>query len=304
MSDLTITHETAEGTLVDGTSRGDGSAEVLRRFRFRWGRSIGCWYLPHSRDKAPMRSVIEEAAAALRAAGFSVSVEIGDTAPRDIGVVEGERAERAEGRAEYFAERAAKHDAKAEAAYARSTQLSARFAGGQPILVDHHSAPKAIRDRDRALRAMHKAREESESAERDRVRSSAAAAHSGARHNPVTVGNRIAAMAAEVRKMERTYGADVGGRRGEELQHLRAQLDHWRTVRAEQLASGEAVDVGRHNVKPGDLIRIGHSWTRVVRANAASVTVETGYSWTDRYPWHQVTGHRPQGQDAAEEQQR
>lgn len=30
-------------------------------------------------------------------------------------------------------------------------------------------------------------------------------------------------------------------------------------------------------------VRIGRSWHKVVRVNAKSVTVETGYSWTDRY---------------------
>jgi hypothetical protein len=31
---ITIRHTVSEGTLVDGTARGDGSAEILRRLRF------------------------------------------------------------------------------------------------------------------------------------------------------------------------------------------------------------------------------------------------------------------------------
>lgn len=40
-------------------------------------------------------------------------------------------------------------------------------------------------------------------------------------------------------------------------------------------------------------MRIRGQWRKVVRANAKSVSVETGYDWTDRTPWHEVRDHRP-----------
>ncbi|MFE5808361.1 hypothetical protein [Streptomyces sp. NPDC056491] len=43
------------GTLAEGTARGDGSAEILKGHYFRWSRNLGCWYLPHSRDRAADR---------------------------------------------------------------------------------------------------------------------------------------------------------------------------------------------------------------------------------------------------------
>ncbi len=57
---IEITHTRREGTLIEGTSRGDGSSEILRlreygrtqRQPFRWSRNLDCWYLPHSRDHA------------------------------------------------------------------------------------------------------------------------------------------------------------------------------------------------------------------------------------------------------------
>lgn len=49
---------------------------------------------------------------------------------------------------------------------------------------------------------------------------------------------------------------------------------------------------GPDNVAPDDLVRIRGDWRRVVRANAKSVSVETGYDWTDRTPWHEVRDHR------------
>ena len=36
------------------------------------------------------------------------------------------------------------------------------------------------------------------------------------------------------------------------------------------------------SLKPGDAVRDSSGWHRVARVNAKSVTVETGYSWTDR----------------------
>ena len=45
---LTIEHTEAEGTLLLGTSRGDGSAEVVKALGWRWGRSIGLWFVPRA----------------------------------------------------------------------------------------------------------------------------------------------------------------------------------------------------------------------------------------------------------------
>ena len=59
---LTIEHTEAEGTLLLGTSRGDGSAEVVKALGWRWGRSIGLWFVPRSRDAAPKRPLIEQTA--------------------------------------------------------------------------------------------------------------------------------------------------------------------------------------------------------------------------------------------------
>ena len=82
---LTITHTHEEGTLITGTAKGDGTAETLKAHRWRWGRSIGAWYIPHSRDKAAQVRRIEATAAALAEAGFSVAVEIDDTGSTRIG---------------------------------------------------------------------------------------------------------------------------------------------------------------------------------------------------------------------------
>lgn len=42
------------------------------------------------------------------------------------------------------------------------------------------------------------------------------------------------------------------------------------------------------DVRGASLVRDKRGWHKVVRVNATSVTVETGYSWTDRIPLHHV----------------
>lgn len=42
----------------------------------------------------------------------------------------------------------------------------------------------------------------------------------------------------------------------------------------------------------GWFVRTRHGWHRVVRVNATSVSVETGYSWTDRIPFKQIVETR------------
>jgi hypothetical protein len=103
MTTLTITH-THAGTLLDGTSRGDGASDALKAAgwpvsRWRWGRSIGQWFVPNSRDKRADTFLIEKTKTALEAAGFEVAVEI-DNEYRDTATVEADRAERQEARVE------------------------------------------------------------------------------------------------------------------------------------------------------------------------------------------------------------
>ena len=103
---LTITHTHEAGTIIDGTSKGDGTAEILKANRWRWGRSIGAWFVPNSRDHLPKSALIEGTAAALREAGFEVTTEI-DATHRSTAEVEAGKIERQAARVDAL-------DAKAE----------------------------------------------------------------------------------------------------------------------------------------------------------------------------------------------
>lgn len=127
----------------------------------------------------------------------------------------------------------------------------------------------------------------------------------------MTVGNRIDRLAAQIRKYERelvapVYDPDTGYRSATEHEQARRRrrrepaiaeardnLAHWQAVRTQQIADGTVTDYGPHNVAKGDAVKISGDWRRVVRANTKTVSVETGYSWTDRAPWHEVTDHQP-----------
>ncbi|MFD7573303.1 hypothetical protein ACFV6U_22675 [Streptomyces sp. NPDC059810] len=56
-------------------------------------------------------------------------------------------------------------------------------------------------------------------------------------------------------------------------------------------AAREAGTFGRYskdNVHRDDRVKIRGQWRTVARANGKSVSVTTGYSWTDRYGWEEV----------------
>ena len=111
---LTISHSAVDGTLIDGTSRGDGSGEVLRAHGWRWFRSIAMWGMRGSRDRAPRVRLIEMTADALLAQGFEVEISIDATA-RPAVEVEADRIEPQ-------AERVAALEQKAERRSVRAKQ--------------------------------------------------------------------------------------------------------------------------------------------------------------------------------------
>ena len=138
---ITLTHTHAEGTLVDGTARGDGSPPVLKPYRFRWSRTLGSWYLPHSRDRMAQRHTIDTARAALEAAGFEVTVDIDDT-HRPTAEVEADRAQRMSDRAAALDAKAQRLEARSETAQAAADRISDASRSGNRSSSDN--TPKSV----------------------------------------------------------------------------------------------------------------------------------------------------------------
>ena len=102
---IALVHTHADGTIAYGTSKGDGSAEVLKANRWRWSRNLQAWYVPHSRDKLSKDWVIDATKTALEAAGFEVEVRIHNDITPGVEERETDRAERVEARAEMLSDR-------------------------------------------------------------------------------------------------------------------------------------------------------------------------------------------------------
>lgn len=56
--------------------------------------------------------------------------------------------------------------------------------------------------------------------------------------------------------------------------------------------AGTVPTYSHETINQGDYVRVSGLWRRVARVNRKSVSVETGYSWTDRAPYHDITGYR------------
>jgi len=84
---FTIAHTATSGTTLDGSSRGDGTAEIAKSHGLRWSRTASLWYLPRTRDTTPNQGSIENLARALRARGDDVELDI-DATQRDVGDAE------------------------------------------------------------------------------------------------------------------------------------------------------------------------------------------------------------------------
>ena len=55
-----------------------------------------------------------------------------------------------------------------------------------------------------------------------------------------------------------------------------------------RIAERDRVHIGRADILGATHVRVGRSWLKVVRVSLKSVTVETEYSWTDRYAFDKV----------------
>ncbi|MXN63174.1 DUF3560 domain-containing protein [Bacillus sp. BGMRC0062] len=315
MAALTITHNREAGTLIEGTQRGDGTAEILKAQGWRWGRSIGAWYVPQSRDRNLKTWITGRTQKALEAAGHEVALEADDTA-RPVAEVEADRAARQEARAEALAQKAQRKAAHAADAQRAADAAAARLPeGGEPIKVGHHSETRHRNAIDRAWNAQGRAIRADEDATEAQRRASAATNTTAHRYSPATVAGRIDRLEAEGRKLARQldgYTADRGtpyaeaipaatGRRREAIQADATEnadaLAYWRGVRAQQLAAGEAADYSAETIHAGDRIKVGGTWWTVARANAKTCTLyfdaERKITSSYRAPYGKITGHQP-----------
>ncbi|WP_406054727.1 DUF3560 domain-containing protein [Kribbella sp. NBC_00889] len=305
---IEIVHTHADGSLVSGTRRGDGSAEMLKANNWRWSRQLELWYLPRSRDQLAKTNILMATQDALSAAGFEVSVEIDDAESRPVEERETDRATRAQARSELLRNRALRRRESADASWDASRQVADGIPLGQPILVGHHSEPRHRRDLERIQSLAGKSVEQTRAAEADERRADVLSGEAERRYSVKAVGRRITRLGTELRRVERElggYSRVVGGystihppatgdraeRLGLQRIDLQDQLKYWTGVR-DELAADQPT-YSHETINKGDYVRISGHWRKVARVNRKSVSVETGYSWTDRAPYYDITEHRP-----------
>jgi len=317
---ITITHTHEDGTLVEGTSKGDGTNRILKDHGFRWFGSLGCWGIQRSRDRQANEWKINRAANALRAAGHDVEVEI-DNTHRDTATVEADRAARQAARVDALAAKAERADQRAADADAANERATAALPpGGEPIKIGHHSERRHRKAIEKAHTAMSKSIAADQEAERAHQRATSAARTTDRRYHPQTVARRIAKLQAEQRADQRELdgysrtlfvSADTGkkyidthegarGHRREQLQARMAQrgedIAYWESVREQQIADGIATNYGPDTIAVGDLIEYDRRWwCKVVRINRKSVSVETqigGYTSRHTVAYPDITQHK------------
>lgn len=316
---IRITHTAAEGTLALGTSKGDGSAPILKGYSFRWSRTEGFWYRPNSRDRDPRMDIINGTANGLRLAGFDVEVDVDDT-PRATADVEADRAARSEDRTNALAAKSARLTAAGSAQATRNRELRDLIPLGQPMMPDHYSYNRDRRFRDRLSRNDQRAWETINAGEEAGHRADAAATNQAYRMTGPVTERRIAALEAELRGVERSltgYTRNFRNGNGDivdqevhqpatgewrtrlqaRAEHLREQITYWQGHLQALADSGTYRKWSPDDFHVGDCIRIraAGEWLPVKRVNKKSVTVPSivGGSWTDTVPYDKIRGHRP-----------
>lgn len=311
---LTITHTRESGTLIDGTAKGDGSRPALNANGWRWGSSIGVWYIPQSRDRPAKTSKINATAEQLRAAGFVVDVEVDDT-PRPTAQVVADQDARQ-------ADRVAALDAKAERRHADATAAAQRAErahaalppGGEPVKVGHHSENRHRRALEKADRTFGQSVEADRAADAADRRAESAAATTGHRHDPGVTARRIERLSADLRRFERErdgtnpqwrtdpdtgkpklgHWPATGHRRAQldaRIAELTDQIGYWQSEIEAAKAAGVLV-FDRTMIRKGDLVKLGYGWVRVARVNQKTVSCETEYSWTRTVPYNKIRAVR------------
>lgn len=211
---ITIRHTSADGTLIEGSSKGDGVWEIARShgFRFSHNRNVGI-YLPQSRDKAPKQWVINRLAEALRSAGHEVEVAV-DAVPRAAEEAEADRLARLSNRADRLSDKAERHAAQSAQHGAVARQILDFIPFGQPILVGHHSEGRHRRALDKVDRNIRAELEHDAIAVDAARRAEVAARNAEGRIDVGAVQRRIKKHEVELRRIDRALApCSFSGRR-------------------------------------------------------------------------------------------
>ncbi|MBB6172204.1 hypothetical protein HNR23_002264 [Nocardiopsis mwathae] len=295
---ITIRHTRADGTIADGTARGDGTDQHLKAAGFWFSRNLPDgpgWYVPRSRDKAASWRV-DDAARRLRDAGFAVTVEVDNATPgRAFADAEAENSERAEARAERAATYRSRAAEKSAAARSRFEEMAEGWPIGQPLISDRARSfhKKMMATDDRAHREAGKA---------SYWDGKQAAAEQGRRFResvPATL-RRIERLEERERRLLRDFQyTETCASWRADLAQLRDELAYWRDHVAQAEAAG--VKVWRpEDFTKGDYVKVWGQWVPVLRVNKKSLSIPWAHLWITGsrvYTWEEAHAN-PRGRKA------
>ncbi|MFE9559093.1 DUF3560 domain-containing protein [Streptomyces sp. NPDC006692] len=203
---IAITHTHAEGTLADGTTKGDGSGDILQRYGFRWMPSLGMYGIPNTTDRAARRCALHQAAAELRAVGFETELSLDDT-PRPYETVQAAARQRLEDRRAAIGAHSERLAQESAALLRRSDGLVAGIPVGQPVFSGkrgrwHRTA------KDRAAEALLKAGAAGREADRQADRVQASMRQQDHRESPSVAARRITRLERQLRAINRALNGD------------------------------------------------------------------------------------------------
>lgn len=282
----------ADGTTARFAKDDIAARGIVKAAGFRFSRNLDGgpgWYLNRTWGEATRAQRVASVVAQFEA--DEVVVENPPAAALSAAEREAAKVERAAERADRLSERAEKLSAGADAEWEKGRKIGEHIPFGQPILAGHHSQRRAERDRDRMRASADKS--VALSREADRVAAAAATAAATAKGTPVVTRlRRIERKSAELRDVERRLAAtksQPGEDYRDRMEAMRAQLvDEIAHDRAMVEASGRKV-YSKADVSKGDVVVVRGQARKVVRVNAKSVSVATGYSWTDTVPYLEIT---------------
>lgn len=316
MADITITHTMEDGTILSGSTRGDGVWEIARANGFTYRRSVGI-FIMGSRDRRPRTWNINAARDALEAAGHTVTLDL-ETELRAPEEREQALAERLEARQEALADKADRLAERGQADYQRAKQMADAIPFGQPMMPDHYSYNSDRNYRNRISRTYDRAFETLDAAEETARRAKASETNLSYRNSGPVIRRRLDKLAAEERGWirdldgrleyeERDDGwhpkwvKPTGGYRNRVLQGLaeaQANILYWRQALKDLEAEGFKV-WGPGDFAKGDQVQHSHGWDTVLRVNKKSLTVPHGFierlTWT--IPYDKVRGRRAKDEE-------
>jgi hypothetical protein len=312
LGDLTIAHDYESGTTVLGTEKGSPAHHALRANRsWKWSSEARAWFLRSSRYRLPKYGDIELIERALTELGYTVTRAIDESMP-SVEQQEKDRAERMDDRSARLAERAGTRASESARRRASADAVFDRIPFGQPEMPGHHSYRSDHNRRARARANLDRSYQLGDQAAALSDRAATAATHMDRRHNPITVGNRIEKLEADLRAVARRLagegrldGLPPEGEARDRLlgraENLNEEIEYWKRVYGELQAEGKASTAGPDTVKKGDWVLVRGVWYRVRRVNRKSVTVPSAViaapkagepERTDTTPWREVREHR------------